>query len=98
MASVSSTMSPAVLATLRVEGDVIPSAEADALIGKIWSTPVNVIASATTPTRFAPAGALTVTTTLRFVPVGGATRYHISALRVRPASLWAAAGVKATPL
>src|ERR1700741_4284113 len=47
MTSVSMTMSPAALVTVTGDGDTAPSAKADARIGRIWSTPVNVVAPTT---------------------------------------------------
>src|SRR5579859_1836739 len=63
-----------------------PSAEVNVPRGTVWSTPVNVVAPATTPSVF-PVGILRVTAIGTLVPEAGFSRYHCSTRRVFPASL-----------
>ena len=73
-----------------------PSAETKVPSGTVWSTPVNVVTPATTPSVTLD-GMFTLTLTLK-APLAGASSDHISTRRVSPASLCAPRSVSAVPL
>src|SRR5512141_3107783 len=74
-----------------------PSTEAKDPSGTVWSTPVNVVAPATTPPLAAAVGIFTVTVIATLAPEAGFSRYHISTRRVSAASLFAPIKLRAVP-